>query len=39
MDRGAWRATVYAVTKGQTRLNDWAVIFKAFLSGTLQQHC
>ena len=22
MDRGAWRATVYGVTKGQTRLSD-----------------
>ena len=32
-------ATVHGVTKGQTRLSDWAVIFKVFLSKTLQQHC
>ena len=23
MDRGAWRATVYEITKSQTRLNNW----------------
>ena len=24
MDRGAWRATVHAVTKSQMQLSDWA---------------
>ena len=26
MDRGAWQAAVHGVTKGQTRLSNWALI-------------
>ena len=28
MDRGAWQATVYKVTKSQTRLNDFTLTFQ-----------
>ena len=31
MDRGAWRATVYGVTKSQTQLSVWACMSHIFL--------
>ena len=35
MDRGAWQATVYKVTKSQTRLNDFTLTFQLLSSAEL----
>ena len=41
MNRGAWRATVYGVTKSQTRLSDWHFQDQFLSPGTpvLSQNC
>ena len=35
MDRGAWRASIYGVTKSQTRLSDWTELNRAFHPNTM----